>query len=209
MFAGITFISLFNYQMMETILNTETYQIYNGSQVRHPDNDKSTHGISGFFPAIVTMIAEDGDNFFRYLKDLGLSRENNLVVLSSRHHYFYDENELKHVKTLINLRKLNLIKYLNEFLFTLVQVLPSDTKFLGCFSDYDEQGKGESSFFNPIKHLGHKISNLYSGNERILNKNKVTEMLESYGFKITDMTEMNGLTYFCSQYVQKPKELRA
>jgi len=195
--------------MMETILNTETYQIYNGSQVRHPDSDKSTHGISGFFPAIVTMIAEDGDNFFRYLKDLGLSRENNLVVLSSRHHYFYDENELKHVKTLINLRKLNLIKYLNEFLFTLVQVLPSDTKFLGCFSDCDQSGKGESSFFNPIKHLGHKISNLYSGNERILNKNKVTELLESYGFKITDMTEMNGLTYFCSQYVPKPVELRA
>ena len=79
------------------------------------------------------MIAEDGGSFFNYLKDLGLSRENNLVVLSSRHHYFYDEDELKNVRTLINLRKLNLIKYLDEFLFSLVQVLPPDTKFLGCF----------------------------------------------------------------------------
>jgi len=209
MFADITFIPLLNCQMMETILNTETYQFFNGPQVMHPDSDKSTHGISGFFPAIVTMIAEDGDNFFRYLKDLGLSRENNLVVLSSRHHYFYDENELKHVKTLINLRKLNMIKYLDEFLFTLVQVLPTDTKFLGCFSDCDDSVKNDRSFFRPLKHLGHKISNLYPGNERVLNKNKVMEMLESYGFQIIDMTGMNGLTYFCAKYNGKPAELRA
>jgi hypothetical protein len=194
---------------METTLNTETYQIYNGSEVRHADNAKSTHGISGFFPAIVTMIAEDGDNFFRYLKDLGLSRENDLVVLSSRHHYFYDENELKHVKTLINLRKLNMIKYLDEFLYTLVQLLPPDTKFLGCFSDCTDNGKSEVSVLSPIKRLRNKISNLYPGSERTMNKAKVSEILESFGFKIIDMTEMNGLTYFCSQNVRKPVEQRA
>ena len=195
--------------MMETILSTPTYPIFNSAEVKHANTDKTTHGISGFFPAIVTMIAEDGDNFFRYLKDLGLSRENDLVVLSSRHHYFYDENELRHVRTLVNLRKLNLIKYLDEFLYTLVQVLPPDTKFLGCFNNYEDSEKSEKSFLRPIKRLGHKISNLYSGNERILNRNKVTEILESFGFKIIDMTEMNGLTYFCAQNLRKQAELRA
>jgi hypothetical protein len=195
--------------MMESILSTPAYPIINSSEVKHANNDKSTHGISGFFPAIVSMIAEDGDNFFRYLKDLGLSRENNLVVLSSRHHYFYDENELKNVRTLINLRKLNLIKYLDEFLYTLVQVLPPDTKFIGCFSDFEISEKSETSLLRPIKYLGHKISNLYSGNEKILSRNRVTEILESFGFKIIDMTEMNGLTYFCAQNLRKPVELRA
>lgn len=197
--------------MMESILSTPApaYPIINSSEVKHANNDKTTHGISGFFPAIVTMIAEDGDNFFRYLKDLGLSRENNLVVLSSRHHYFYDENELKNVRTLINLRKLNLIKYLDEFLYTLVQVLPPDTKFLGCFSDFEVSEKSETSFLRPIKSLGHKISKLYSGNEKILNRNRVSEILESFGFKIIDMTDMNGLTYFCAQNLRKPVELRA
>jgi hypothetical protein len=194
---------------MATNSNPVNEQAINGSVMNHPDRDKSTHGISGFFPAIVNMIAEDGESFFHYLKDLGLSRENNLVVLSSRHHYFYDEDELKNVSTLINLRKLNLIKYLDEFLFTLVQVLPPDTKFLGCFSDCNPSGKNSASLLHPIKLLKQKVNRLDFTGEKTMNKNKVSEILELYGFKIINMTEMNGLTYFCSQNVRKPAILRA
>jgi hypothetical protein len=194
---------------MATNSNSVNEQAINGSVMNHPDRDKSTHGISGFFPAIVNMIAEDGESFFHYLKDLGLSRENNLVVLSSRHHYFYDEDEMKNVRTLINLRKLNLIKYLDEFLFTLVQVLPPDTKFLGCFSDCNASGNKSASLLHPIKLLKQKVNRLDFIGEKTMNKNKVSEILESYGFKIINMTEMNGLTYFCSQNVRKPAILRA
>jgi hypothetical protein len=194
---------------MATNSNPGNEQTINESVMNHPDRDKSTHGISGFFPAIVNMIAEDGESFFHYLKDLGLSRENNLVVLSSRHHYFYDEVELKNVRTLINLRKLNLIKYLDEFLFTLVQVLPPDTKFLGCFSDCNATGNNSASLFHPIKLLKQKVNRLDFTGKKTMNKNKVSEILESYGFKIINMTEMNGLTYFCSQNVRKPAILRA
>jgi hypothetical protein len=189
--------------------NPGNEQAYNGSVMNHPHRDKSVHGISGFFPAIVNMIAEDGENFFHYLKDLGLSRENNLVVLSSRHHYFYDENELKNVSTLINLRKLNLIKYLDEFLFSLFQVLPVNTKFLGCFNDCNTSGSNGASLLHPLKLLKQKVNNLEFKGERTLNKNKVSEILESYGFKIINMTEMNGLTYFCTQKVRRPARLRA
>ncbi len=194
---------------MATFSNPGNEQAISESVINHPDRDKSTHGISGFFPAIVNMIAEDGGSFFNYLKDLGLSRENNLVVLSSRHHYFYDEDELKNVRTLINLRKLNLIKYLDEFLFTLVQVLPPDTKFLGCFSDCNVSGNNDTSLFHPIRLLKEKVNRLDFLGEKTMNKNKVSEMLESNGFKIINMTEMNGLTYFCSQNVRKPARLRA
>lgn len=194
---------------METTTVIEKSQIRNTSEVKIPDREKSTHGINGFFPAIVTMIAEDGGNFFRYLKYLGLSRENDLVVLSSRHHYFYDENELKNVRTLINLRKLNLIKYLDEFLFTLVQVLPPDTKFLGCFSDSSSSGKNGESVFHPVRLLRRTLNNFNPGGERPMNRNKVSEILESYGFKILNMTEMDGLTYFYTQNVSRPVRLRA
>jgi hypothetical protein len=194
---------------MATNSNPGNEQVTNRSVMNHPHRDKSTHGISGFFPAIVNMIAEDGESFFHYLKDLGLSRENNLVVLSSRHHYFYDEDELKNVRTLINLRKLNLIKYLDEFLFTLVQILPPDTKFLGCFSDCNTNGNDGGSLLHPIKLLKQKMNRLDFIGEKTMNKNKVSEILESYGFKIINMTEMNGLTYFCSQNVSKPARLRA
>jgi len=184
-------------------------QTFNESVINHPDREKSTHGISGFFPAIVNMIAEDGGSFFNYLKKLGLSKENNLVVLSSRHHYFYDEDEMKNVRTLINLRKLNLIKYLDEFLFTLVRLLPPDTKFIGCFRDCTPSGNSMTSLLNPIRLLKQKVNSLDFSGERSMNRNKVSLILESYGFKITNMTEMNGLTYFCSENVRKPSRLRA
>jgi hypothetical protein len=194
---------------METATIIETSQVSKVTDVKYADREKTTHGITGFFPAIVTMIAEDGGNFFRYLKVLGLSRENDLVVLSSRHHYFYDENELRNVRTLVNLRKLNLIKYLDEFLYTLVQVLPPDTKFLGCFSDSSVPGKNGESIFHPVKLLRRTINNLNPAGERPLDKNKVAEILESYGFRIIDMTEIDGLTYFYSRNILKPVRLRA
>jgi hypothetical protein len=200
---------MLNSKVMATISNPGNEQTISESVTNHPHRDKSTHGISGFFPAIVNMIAEDGGSFFNYLKDLGLSRDNNLVVLSSRHHYFYDEDEMKNVRTLINLRKLNLIKYLDEFLFTLVQVLPPDTKFLGCFSDSNTSGNNDTSLFHPIRLLKQKVNRLDFLGEKTMNKNKVSGILESYGFKIINMTEMNGLTYFCSQNVRKPTRLRA
>lgn len=194
---------------METISDPTTSQNVDATVMNHPDRDKSAHGISGFFPAIVNLIAEDGNNFFRYLKTLGLSRENNLVVLSSRYHYYYDENEMKSVKTLINLRKLNMIKYLDEFLFSLVQILPSDTKFLGCFSDCKLSETIRPSFLHPINLLRRTINIIDSNGERTMNKASVSEVLESYGFKIINMTEMDGMTYFCAQNVRKPVKLSA
>lgn len=172
----------------------------------HRDSRTSTHGVSGFFPAIVNMIAEDGGSFFSYLKELGLERENNLVVLSSRHHYFYDEEELKKVSTLINLKKLNQVKYLDEFLFTLSRVLPENTRFLGCFIDSSPLGE---SLLHPIKLLKHTAIRLDLLGERKLTRKKVTEILESNGFKVTDMTEKDGVTYFCTRSDSKSVRLRA
>ncbi|MGB8491744.1 MAG: hypothetical protein WCE64_11870 [Bacteroidales bacterium] len=178
-------------------------------EVLHTDRNKSTHGVAGFFPAIMSMIAEDGENFFYYLKRLGLSRENNLVVLSSRHHYFYDENELRHVSTLVNLRKLNMVKYLDEFLFNLVQVLPHNSNLLGCFADNSPSGKGEIFFDTPIRFLKGVFKILDSRMYRYLDRKKVKEILEANGFQLVDMTEMNGITYFCSRKVRKQVRLSA
>ncbi len=177
--------------------------------INHPDREKTAQGISGFFPAIVNMIAEDGENFFSYLKTLGLSRENNLVVLSSKHHYYYDEEELKSVKILVNLRRLNMIKYLDEFLFTLVQVLPPDTNFLGCFSDSGLSGKNGSGSFISFQHFRKLFSALDHVTDRAMNRNQVSEILGAHGFSITNMTEINGLVYFCSQKAGKAAVLRA
>jgi len=181
----------------------------NRISIDHPDREKTAHGISGFFPAIVNMIAEDGENFFSYLKTLGLSRENNLVVLSSKHHYYYDEEELKNIKTLVNLRRLNMIKYLDEFLFTLVQILPPETNFLGCFSDSMAFGKNGTGSFISMQPFRRFLGVLESGTVRSMNRKQVSQILEAHGFRITNMTEMNGLVYFCSRNIGKSAIRRA
>ena len=41
-----------------------------------------------------------------------------------------------------------------------------------------------------------------------MDKKDVSELLEKYGFKVIDMTEMNELTYFYSQNVSRPAKLK-
>ena len=141
------------------------------------------------------LIAEGGENFFNYLEWHGLSNEDNMLVLSSRHHYYYDPNELQAVTTLINVKKLNLIKHLDTFLHSIEHVLSPESNFIGCFSDWKTQkGTGITSrmFKGFINFIDSKIDVDYD-------KKDVSKLLESHGFKVVDMTEINGLTYFRAQ----------
>lgn len=152
-----------------------------------------------FNPSVLALIAEVGINFFRYMKSLGISKEPNLIVLSSRDHYSYNKHELKNVRILINLKKLNLIKHLDIFLNALVRVLPPDTTFVGYFSDRKAVKPGgykTDSIFNLLRKLFKIFGNRSS---HLLNRNEVMEILEKNGFKTINMKEMNGLTYFISR----------
>jgi hypothetical protein len=170
----------------------------------HSKVKEITHAGTRFNLSIVTLLAEVGLTFFRFLKSLGMSGEPNLIVLSSKSHYSYNEAELKNVRILINLKKLNLIKHLDIFLNALVRILPPNTNFIGYFSDEDT-AKANKFQFNRILRLFNRIFNfLESGKDHIMNKHEVTELLEKNGFKTINMKEMNGLTYFISQNVSLP-----
>jgi hypothetical protein len=169
----------------------------------------SSYGSTSFNSTIINMVAEAGENFLHYLKRMGLSKESDLIVLSSKHHYYYDENELKSVRTLINLKKLNLIKHLDAFLFTLIHVLPQNANFIGCFSDSKTVKANSFSYYRPSRLFNRFINLLDSSTDNSMNKDEVTEILERNGFKVVDMTEINGLTYFCSQNTPTAAELRA
>lgn len=143
-------------------------------------------------PVIEKQIAKGEENFIDYLLWLGLANEPNLLVLSSGRHYYYDYEDLKGVRALINLKKMNLIKKLDDFLFTVYNVLSPKTDFIGCFSDCKTQ-KGISLFSRIRK----KFINFLDLRTYIeIDKKDISRLLESHGFKIIDMTEINGLTYF-------------
>jgi hypothetical protein len=138
---------------------------------------------------------EVGEDFKNYLNWHGLANEDNLLVLSSQKHYYYDYEELKEVTTLINLKKLNLIKHLDDFLHSVYNGLSPKTNFIGCFADTKSQ-KGVSLISRVYKKF---INILDARIDADINSREFSRLLESHGFRIIDMTEINGLTYFRTQ----------
>ena len=182
------------------------------------DNNKSSasdlydpNGISGI------NLSEGNSNFSSYLEWLGLSSDPKLVVLSSVHHYYYDAEEMKNIKTVVNLKELNYIKDINSFLHSMFLILPPKSYLLGCFVDSKKQNlfsfrqrkplsgnnRQSEEFQNGISSRVPILNTLFTFLDAKTNKylsgSNVTLLLENNGFKVTDMTELNGLTYFCSQ----------
>jgi hypothetical protein len=143
------------------------------------------------------LIAEGGENFLNYLNRQGLVNDPNTLVLSSNHHYYYDNSELQGVTTLINMKKLNMISHLDSFLNTLCNVMAPKTNFIGCFSDSDNQK--DNRLYNRI--YKSVINFLDSKTDKDIDSKHVSRILETQGYKIMDMTVINGLTYFRTQYI--------
>lgn len=190
------------------LLNNSRSMDYNDAGMNF-NMKKTSNWITDYGQAIANVVSEAGENFFHYLKNIGLSKEPDLLVLSSKHHYYYDVNELKSVRIVINLKKLNLIKHLDEFLFTLVHILPENVNFIGCFSDSKAMNGKAFHFYQPSRLSNTLINFLDSRTYHNMDKNKVSEILKRNGFKIIDMTEIKGLIYFCSQKVSQQVELVA
>ena len=141
------------------------------------------------------LVQEVDENFKNYLKCHGLANEDKLLVLSSNLHYYYDYEELREVKTLINLKKLNLVKHLDEFLYTLSNALSPMTNFIGCFADVASQ-KGVSMTSRLYKRFLNFVDSKF---DIEISSRNFSRRLESHGFKVIDMTVINGLTYFRTQ----------
>ena len=148
-------------------------------------------------PVIDNLIAEGGEIFFHYLKSVGLDDEPNMMVLSSSHHYYYDHSELEGVTTIINMKRLNLIKHLDNFLKSVCEVLSPKTNFVGCFSDRNTQKETGLAYrmYNGF------INFLDSRTDAYIDRKDVLKLLESRGYKVIDMTEINGLTYFTTRNI--------
>jgi len=179
-------------------ISTLNKSVTSKNQVEIPDPNErkllfNRTGTNAFFD---NLVAEDCETFFYYLDSLGLAKDTDMMILSSIHHYYYDINDLTCVKILINLKKLNHIKHLNSFLHTLFRLLPPDADFIGYFKE-DKNSDSITSHFNPSSRLINGIINfLDSRTDRNLSKNEVSKMLASHGFRVLDMTEINGLIYF-------------
>jgi hypothetical protein len=171
-------------------------------------------------PDLRILSTEDGENFAKYLEFLGLDKDSNLLVLSSSHHYYYDAEEMVNIKTVVNLKELNQVKQVKDFLHSIFHILPPKCMFIGCFVNNRKQnnfGLSTNHTDSFIKRNSDAIENGIVSNNPFLNKiynmidsktNKymsersVAQLLGEHGFKVLNMTELDGLTYFCAQSIQ-------
>ena len=171
--------------------------------------------------AVDNLISEGGDSFYNYVNRIGLANDSNLIVLSSQHKYYYDSEEIDKARTVINLKELNLIKQITSLLHSHLRFLPLRCNFVGCFvnnektdryalrksSCYNEKIKNndkvELGIISRFPFLNMLYSIMDSRTNKYMSERLVTSMLSVHGFKVIDMTELNGLTYFHSQKVSK------
>lgn len=163
------------------------------------------------------LLREGGESFSNYIDWLGLKNDPDMIVLSSIHHYYFDIDELKGVNTIVNLKQLNSIKDINVFIKSMHNIIPAGCNFIGSFLDSKSQNSfalnsvtslfsskredelSENGITSRIPFLNMIYNLMDSKTNRMLTKKNVETMLQEQGFKVLDMTEFNGLTYFHSQ----------
>lgn len=155
------------------------------------------------------LSSEGCDNFEKYIGWLGIINDPNTIILSSKHHYYYDTEELTNVNTIINLKELNQIKQIRNFLHSVSHSLPRSCNFIGYFTD----NKQYNGFKSNVNSSDFKASEFLSMNpflsvvynmidtriKNYMSKKNVRLLLEEYRFKVMDMTDLNGFTYFHAQ----------
>jgi hypothetical protein len=180
------------------------------------DQDVSSIDLSKKRPALELLTAERGENFYNYIDWLGLAKDPDLIVLSSMHHYYYDTDDLKEIRTVVNLMPLNQIKHIKGFLHSIYHLIPHKCYFIGCFVDHkkhygfvfkknplDEHSEAADHDIIsriPLLNILYKVMDLRT--DKYLSGKNVTLYLEDLGFMVLDMTELYGIIYFCAQKVQ-------
>jgi len=178
---------------------------------------KSYRVIESEMSPVYEKLSEKGcENFINYISRLGLTMDNNTIVLSSFRHYYYDPEEFANIKTVVNLKQLNQITRLRDFLHVIYNILPDKSNFIGSFIN----GKNRVATGSNSKKLSnHKTwnidaieNNIRSGilflnrifdlldlsTTRYLTEKEAVSILKEEGLAVSDMTEMDGITYFCS-----------
>jgi len=149
-----------------------------------------------------------------YLDRMGLVKESGMLVIPSSRHYFYDAEDMKGIRTVINLRQLNYIREIRDFLKQITGLLPAKSNFIGCFIDNrahsagsDKNGSSSAqvsdkteAYENGIESRIPFINRMYSiidfRTNRYLTRRAVTNLPKESGLELVGMTEINGFTYF-------------
>jgi hypothetical protein len=205
---------------LETITSTSR-----NSQLRirriASDSSISTKYVIPEKPRFSQQNTDVSETFSEYIALLRIPGDLNLMVLPSSNHYYYETKDLKKVKILVNMKQLNDIKNIRDFLRNVSSVLPLKSYFIGTFFNNKDK-----NIFLPDPHRPRKASSESSDLveneittrvqflnllyrlidfriEKYMTKTAATLKLVEASFNVLNMTDIKGLTYFCAQKILK------
>jgi hypothetical protein len=203
---------------MRNGITIEDFDVINNQRINSLTNlGSNSTDIARGNSALKLLATEDSENFSRYIEQLHLDNDSNLVVLSSSHHYYYDAEEMINVTAVINLKELNQIKQLNDLMHSIFNILPPGCNFIGCFVNNKKQNgfvlntnptdfyykRNSNAIENGIASSSPLLNMIYnmmdSKTNKYMSEKSVSFLMREHGFKVLDMTEIDGLTYFCAQ----------
>ena len=181
---------------------------------------KTNTGNSDYSPFLVKnnpgaelLYDKGNEDLVTYLEWLNLYEDPNLVVLSSIHHYFYDAEEMKNVRTIVNLVSLNELRDIKSFLHSIYILIKPGSNFIGFFKDsknhngyslkpdYVDEEAVENGILSKIPFINALYNMMDSKTFRNMSKNEVIFILENNGFKVRDVTVLNSISYFHAKRV--------
>lgn len=129
-----------------------------------------------------------------YVSTLNIKDDSNTLILSPVHHYYYNIDEIKDVRTLIHTKELNKVSDLKRFMNNTLHVLSKDSMFIGCFRD----NKIRQNIFYRNR-VFYWFNNILDGHAiyRYMSRTMVVKMFMKLKLEIIDMSEVDGITYFC------------
>lgn len=143
--------------------------------------------------AIEKLISDGGSNFVRYLGWLDMLKEDNIILLSPKRHYFFDHSELKCSTTLILLKKLNLLEDPDGLLRDISRALIPGSSLLGHFSSSHARSGRKQTLSNIYTRV---IDFLDIRIQKGFDSQSVASLIESNGFQVDDMTLIKNTIYF-------------
>jgi hypothetical protein len=169
------------------------------------------------------IIEECGELAYNYIaENIDLLDPKNLVIsTTTRFNLLYQPEG--YLKGIINLKKVNDIRYVNKFFETINAKLPINGKFIGCAETKDQRKKRILGKFPPvfnwiyyffdfiIKRVFPKFSltkGLYffltRGENRVLTRAEILGRLYSCGFEVEDEQFVTGMYFFCMNKITEP-----
>jgi len=170
-----------------------------------------------------TIVEESGEEVFQFLTENIDLHIPNYSLLATTTRFNVDKLPEKTYLKLVNLKRINDIRFINKFFESINRKLIDGGIFIGCVETKDQRKKRILRKYPPVinriyylldfilKRVFPKFNLtkriyffLTRGNNRVISKAETFGRLYSCGFKILNEKEINGWLYFVARKIRNP-----